>query len=90
MNTIKVVNVKCGWCAKTVKKELEEIWIKNIEVWFTENDSSKERMISFEWDFDLVKEKLTSIWYPEIWTPEADSILKKAKSFVSCAIGKMG
>ena len=26
MKTIKVVNVKCGWCAKTIKKELEEIW----------------------------------------------------------------
>ena len=90
MNTIKVVNVKCGWCAKTVKKELEKIWIKNIEVWFTENDSSKERMINFEWDFNQVKEKLTRIWYPEVWSPEANSILKKAKSFVSCAVGKMG
>ena len=86
---IKVVNVKCDGCANKVKTELEKIWIKNIEVWFSENDSVESRNITFDWDFDLVKEKLTSLGYPEVWSEEAKSFLKKAKSFVSCAVGKM-
>jgi copper chaperone CopZ len=86
---IKVVNVKCNGCWKTVEKELKNIWIKNIEVLFWENDNVNWRIINFEWDFDLVKEKLTSLGYPEVWSEEAKSFLKKAKSFVSCAIGKI-
>lgn len=86
---IKVVNVKCWWCAKIVKKELELIWIKNIEVCFTKNDSSKKRLIKFSWDINIVREKLTNLGYPEVWSEEANSILKKAKSFVSCAVWKM-
>jgi len=89
MNTIKVVNVKCGWCAKTITSELEKIWIANIEVWFWENDSNLERTIEFEGDFDIVEEKLISLGYPKVWSLQAKSMLKKAKSFVSCAVGKM-
>lgn len=88
-NQIIVVNVKCSWCAKTVNKELTKIWITDIEVWFWGNNSAKWRIVKFSWDFDKVKEKLTSLWYPEVWTDEAKSFLKKAKSFVSCAVGKM-
>ena len=86
---IKVVNVKCGGCANTVKTELEKLWVENIEVCFTENDSSENRTIKFDWDFDQVKEKLTKLGYPEVGSEEAKSFLKKAKSFVSCAVGKM-
>jgi copper chaperone CopZ len=86
---IKVVNVKCNGCWKTVEKELKNIWIKNIEVCFTDNDSTKERTIKFEWDYEVVKEKLTLLGYPEVGSEEAESILKKMKSFVSCATGKM-
>ena len=86
---IKVVNVKCGGCANTVQTELEKLWVENIEVCFTENDSSENRTIKFDWDFDQVKEKLTKLGYPEVGSEEAKSFLKKAKSFVSCAVGKM-
>lgn len=89
MKTIKVVNVKCGWCANTVTKELENIWITDIYVWFSKDDSSSDRIISFEWDFEVVKEKLANLWYPEVGSEEAKSLLKKAKSFVSCAVWKM-
>jgi len=86
---IKVVNVKCRGCANTVKTELEKLWVENIEVCFTENDSSENRTIKFDWDFDQVKDKLTLLGYPEVGSEEAKSFLKKAKSFVSCAVGKM-
>jgi len=89
MKKINVVNVKCSGCANTVKSELEKIWITKIEVCFWENDSAKERVIKFEWNLKIVKEKLTSLWYPEVGSIEAKSFLKKAKSFVSCAIWKM-
>ncbi len=89
MNTLQVVNVKCWGCAKTVTFELEELGITNIEVWFTENDSADSRTINFEWDKNIVKQKLLDLWYPEVWSKQAKSILKKAKSFVSCAVGKM-
>ena len=86
---IKVVNVKCWWCAKTVKNELEKLWINNIEVSFTKSDSAKSRLIKFDWDLKIVKNKMTNLGYPEVWSQEADSVLKKAKSFVSCAIWKI-
>jgi copper chaperone CopZ len=86
---IKVVNVKCSGCWNTVINELENIWIANIEVCFTENDSVKERTIKFDWDYELVKSKLTTLGYPEVWSEEAKSILKKMKSFISCASGKI-
>jgi copper chaperone CopZ len=89
MKEIKVVNIKCSGCASTVTKELEKVWVEDIEVCFSGNDSAKERTIKFKWDFKIVKEKLTSLWYPEIGSKEANSILKKAKSFVSCAIWKI-
>ena len=89
MKTIEVVNVKCSGCANTVITELEKIGIKDIEVSFSENDSRDWRTIKFNGDFDEVKQKLTSLWYPEVWSIEAESLLKKAKSFVSCAIGKI-
>jgi len=88
-NNIKVVNVKCNWCANTIKKELSNLWIKNIEIWFTKNDSYLSRNISFYWDDDIVRKKLTELWYPKLWTKEANSIIKKAKSFISCAIWKV-
>ena len=89
MKKIQVVNVKCDWCANTVKTELEKIWIENVNVLFWENDSVENRTIEFEWNFNLVKEKLTNLGYPEVWSEEANSFLKKAKSFISCATGKI-
>ena len=89
MTEIKVVNVKCNGCANTVTKELEKIWIKNIEVWFTEGDNIESRTIKFDWDIEKVKTRLSELWYPEVGSEEANNILKKAKSFISCAVGKM-
>ncbi len=81
---IKVINIKCDGCVNTVKKELKDIWIKNIKILFTKNDSIKSRTIKFEWKFELVKKKLINLWYPEIKTKEANSFFKKTKSFISC------
>ncbi len=89
MNTIQVVNVKCGWCAKTITKQLEKIGASNISIGFNQEDNSQGRTISFEGDVRKVEEKLNQLGYPKVGTPEADKLLKKAKSFVSCALWKM-
>ena len=89
MKKINVVNVKCSGCANTIKSELEKIGIINIEVCFTKDDNSKNRTIRFEGNLDRVKEKLTNLWYPEVGSTKSESILRKAKSFVSCAIWKI-
>jgi len=86
---IQVVNVKCQGCANTVKKELEKNGIKDIEVSFTESDSVKWRIVKFDGDIEVVRKRLTELWYPEIGTKEAESFLKKARSFVSCVSGKI-
>lgn len=83
MQTIKVVNIKCGGCANSIKKGLESEDLKNINVNITTQE------VSFEGDKQKAIEKLTKMGYPQLGSKEADSILKKAQSFVSCGIGKM-
>ncbi len=83
---IKIQNLKCGGCASTIIKKLSEIeGITNVEVKVEDslvifNTVTKENIT-------LVKEKLATIGYPEIG--EKNSIVSKAKSFVSCATGKI-
>jgi copper chaperone CopZ len=87
-NTLYITNIKCNWCAKTITSELEKLWISNINISFEKEDSPKKRRVSFDWDVDIVREKLSQLWYPEYGTLESKNIIKKLKSFVSCAIWK--
>jgi copper chaperone len=85
--TLEIQNLKCGGCVNTVTKELSKIdGITDIKV----NDETS--VVEFSSDkgdaLDLVKSKLTSIGYPAVG--DDNSIIDKAKSYVSCAIGKMG
>ena len=86
MKTIEIVNLKCGGCVNTVKKGLLSInGVNEVEV---DLENSKV-MIPIEDKQILiqVKEKLSKMGYPEIG--DANTMLHKAKSFVSCASGKM-
>ena len=86
MNKINIVNLKCNGCANTIKKGLSTIEgvnkvtvsLENSEI--TINDVSKEVLKE-------VKEKLSKMGYPEVG--DANTMLHKAKSFVSCASGKL-
>ena len=85
-NKIYVQNLKCGGCANTITKGISSVeTINNIAV--NVEDSS----VTFDYETDEklneVKEKLKSLGYPE--DGEANSLTAKAKSYVSCAIGKM-
>ena len=87
--TFKVLNVKCNGCANTLKSALKDEF-GDVEV----NLEVMPREITLNVSDDkilLLREKLKSIGYPM-----ADEKLNlfesgsaKAKSFVSCAIGKL-
>lgn len=84
--SIIVQNLKCGGCAKTITNRLSEINnISDIEV------DTEISTVSFAYENDtdalLVKEKLTLLGYPSI--ENKNTMLSKAKSYVSCATGKM-
>jgi len=88
-NTYEVLNVKCGGCAGTLTKSLKEEFGEvqvNLEV--------QPRQITLDIDenkIEALREKLISLGYPmsdeDLGTIQ--KITTTAKSFVSCAVGKM-
>jgi copper chaperone CopZ len=84
--TVYIQNLKCSGCANTITREISSIkGIQNVTI------SVEENSVTFDYTTDEklqeVKEKLKSLGYPE--DGEANSLTAKAKSYVSCAIGKM-
>lgn len=82
MAKIKVVNIKCGGCEAGIVSALSKKGLKDIKV-----DIDNQEVI-FEGDVSLAKKTLTKMGYPEAGSNEAKSMVKKAKSYISCAIGK--
>lgn len=84
MYKIKVENIKCNGCVKSITSALKKIngildvdIDRNLEIVIVEgSDETKQEAI----------DKLASIGYPE---KGENNLLTKAKSYVSCAIGKM-
>lgn len=87
MTTINILNLKCNGCANTIKKGLLSLeGVNEVDVTL-ENSEIKINEVS-ESIFNIVKEKLSKMGYPEVG--DANTLLHKAKSFVSCASGRMG
>lgn len=84
--TIEIQNLKCGGCANTITTRLSEL--NNIKDVLVNNDSNT---VSFAYnnedDLNSATELLSKLGYPTIG--ENNPIAKKAKSFVSCAVGRM-
>ena len=84
--TVQVQNLKCGGCAKTITTKLSRI--ENISDISIEVEKSE---ITFDYDSEITllnaKEALKNAGYPEI--NDDNSLITKAKSYVSCAIGKV-
>ena len=87
MNTkLEIQNLKCGGCANTILTRLENIdGITEINV-----DNEKDT-VSFDFiqDSHLEEAKilLSKLGYPIVG--ENNPLSKKAKSFVSCAVGRI-
>ncbi len=85
----EVLNVKCGGCANTLKKSLLEEF-GEVEV----NLELEPRVITLDIDDskeEVLKSKLRNLGYP-LTTDSLtgfESATTTAKSFVSCAIGKL-
>lgn len=84
--SIIIQNLKCGGCAHTITSKLSELdFISDLNV---NVDESK---VSFNYTNEMdalkVKGKLKALGYPSI--DETNSLTTKAKSFVSCATGKL-
>ncbi len=81
---IFVENIKCGGCMTSIKQALEKIkGIAKVEI-----DLEKEK-ISLKGDKYKLREVIDSLnkmGYPQ---KGDNNLFKQAKSYVSCAIGKM-
>ena len=87
-SVIQVENIKCGGCAATIKKNLlTDKRISNVEV------DVEQGLVTITTSEDAVadyKAALMKMGYPESGTAEGIAAARaKAKSFVSCAIGKV-
>jgi len=83
---LSIQNLKCGGCANTIinkLSELNEISSVNVDV-----ESS---IVTFEHNsenaINSAVEKLAALGYPV--NGDKNTVISKAKSFVSCAVGRM-
>ncbi|WP_179351663.1 heavy-metal-associated domain-containing protein [Winogradskyella vidalii] len=85
-NTFNIQNLKCGGCANTIVTQLSKLdGISDVSV---DNDTNEVSFnITVENDIEVVKNKLSDLGYPI--EGDSNSLPKKAKSFVSCAVGRM-
>ena len=85
-STITIQNLKCGGCASTITTKISAIKnISNVTVNLETSGVSFD--VVSEEDIVSVKEKLAAIGYPE--EGENNSVVSRAKSFVSCASGRI-
>ncbi|MFA6375858.1 MAG: heavy-metal-associated domain-containing protein [Candidatus Paceibacterota bacterium] len=83
MNTIKVVNIKCGGCENNIILSLKKAGLDNIKI------DIPNQIVSFDGDAAAAEKILSSMGYPKADSPEAKSLLKKAQSYGSCMVGRI-
>ncbi|WP_299521411.1 heavy-metal-associated domain-containing protein [Winogradskyella sp.] len=84
--TLQIQNLKCGGCANTIITQLSKLTgVSEVTV----NNNTDEVSLNYnsEKELETIKKKLSDLGYPMVG--EANPLPKKAKSFVSCAIGRM-
>lgn len=83
---IKIQNLKCGGCASTIINSLKTI--TDIQEVLVDTETKEVKLTYLSENAVLeAKQKLEKIGYPE--EGSTNSVVTKAKSYVSCAIGKM-
>ena len=85
--SILIENLKCKGCASTIKNSIASLLgVNDVSL---DNDHFN---ITVKYDDHIIShqdiaQKLASIGYPEVG--DSNSLLTKAKSYVSCAIGRL-
>lgn len=80
---VQVENIKCSGCIKSIKNELKEIpGVISVDV----DLEKSEVTLAGVFEENKVIKKLDQMGYPKVGH---NSLLKKAKSYVSCAIGRI-
>lgn len=86
VHKIEIQNLKCGGCVNTVTTNIRSI--VGVHSVFVDKDSC---IVTVETSNDAalsaVKKKLYDLGYPEVG--QENPIGRKAKSYLSCAVGKM-
>lgn len=86
METITVQNLKCGGCQNTIRKGLESIdGVKVVHI--DSETSSIDIEVTKDAARQLIPEKLHQMGYPLVG--ENNEFMDKAKSYVSCMIGRI-
>jgi copper chaperone CopZ len=81
---IFVENIKCGGCMSGIKKALLEFkGVKSVEITLEEE---KIQIQGKQLNREAYIKKMDSMGYPEKGN---NTLFKEAKSYVSCAIGKL-
>lgn len=90
LQTFEVHNIRCGGCASTIKKTLQQEGFKDVEVDLSCEPRKVTVNIQDEASSALFRATLRKIGYPLIGEEIGflDGANLKAKSVVSCAIGK--
>ncbi len=85
---IQVENIKCGGCANSISSKLAEIdGVEGIQV---DVDAGMVNVEGSAETQSVVTESLLKMGYPESGSVEGiKAAAAKAKSFVSCAVGRM-
>lgn len=84
--SIYIVNLKCGGCANSIKKGL--LGLDGVTAVSIDLDQSIVDVEARDDSvLDSVRKKLARMGYPQ--EGEANTLVHKAKSFVSCATGRM-
>ena len=83
--TLNIQNLKCGGCANTITNRLEELeGVSNVKV------DNETHSVTFKYSeikaYEKVKMLLSTLGYPV--EGESNPVTKKAKSYVSCAVGR--
>lgn len=86
MQTIIVQNLKCGGCANTIRKNLEEFeGISDVQI-DVENSQIDFELAQNE-QLDAIINTLSKLGYPV--SDEKNGLQQKVKSYVSCMVGRM-
>jgi len=82
---VNIQNLKCGGCAHTITSELNKLdGVSDVSV---DENSATVSFLQDSEDVSIVVYRLDELGYPIENDP--NSLFKKAKSYVSCAVGRI-